>query len=510
MRSARLLAIGLDAADAPLLLGWAREGRLPVLGRLLRSGAEVRLRSRGDLFPESVWPTISTGRSLGSHGIYNWRVVRHGSYSLDWVRQADGEPIWQMLGRENLSSLLVDIPYAAPLEDDGVTELIGWGQRGSAIVASWPPDLMEEVRARHGRYPSWAHLHFHRRAVGQRRLLRTLLRMTGVRTRLVSELMRERPWNFCMVCYSEPHNAGHEFHRYRDPGAWGHERHRARGIEDGLLRVYQAVDAGVGDLIAAAGDPLDVLVFSGMGMRSCTSGERLLERVLVGLGYQVPATGRPDRVRPLGALRSALPWSIRHFLHLRLSQSAREALMARLWVGATDWSRTRAYAEAEPEAGLVHLNVRGRDPEGIVEPGPEYEALCDEVANELRSLRELESGEPAVVDVVRPGVEALPDLVVRFSQDRLLAAVRHPRLGVVREDVADTPYSKHTGEGFLVAAGPGIRPGATLEADLESLAPTILALMGVTVPDDFDGEPLSDLLQPRRSVDATRSPSDPS
>jgi predicted AlkP superfamily phosphohydrolase/phosphomutase len=183
--------------------------------------------------------------------------------------------------------------------------------------------------------------------------------------------------------------------------------------------------------------------------------------------------------------------------------------MARLWVGATDWSRTRAYAEAEPGVGFVHLNVCGRDPKGIVEPGPEYEALCDELESELRSLREVESGEPAVIEVLRPGVEALPDLVVRFSQERLLAAVRHPRLGIVREDVADAPYSEHTGEGFLVAAGPGIRPGATLEADLESLAPTMLALMGVTVPDDFDGEPLSDLLRPRRSVGAARSPNGP-
>ena len=109
---------------------------MPVLSKLPRSGAEVTLAARATCF-RSLWPTIFTGRSLGSHGIYNWRVVPHGGYSLDWVRQADGEPIWQMLGRENLSSLLADIPYTPPLEDDGVTELIGWG--GSAARPSWPP-----------------------------------------------------------------------------------------------------------------------------------------------------------------------------------------------------------------------------------------------------------------------------------------------------------------------------------------------------------------------------------
>jgi predicted AlkP superfamily phosphohydrolase/phosphomutase len=510
MSPPRLLAIGLDAADAPLALAWAREGRLPVLGRLLREGASVRLRTYGDLFPESLWPTIATGRSLASHGIYNWRVVPHGRYALDWVRAIDGEPIWQLLSRQGLASLLVDIPYASPLEDDRVTELIGWGQRGSAIVASWPPDLMERVRERYGRYPTWLHQHFHRRAAGQRRMLRNLVQGAGGRTRMVAELLRERPWSFAMVCYSEPHNAGHEFHRYLDPGAWGHKRRRARGMEDGLLRVYQAVDDGVGELIEAAGEPLDLLVFSGMGFRACTSGERLLQRVMVGLGYQVRAAEQPARMRPLAALRSALPWSVRHRLHLRLSQSARESLMDRLWVGATDWTRSRAYAEAEPGVGFIHLNVRGRDPEGLVAPGSEYDALCDEIEDELRSLREAESGEPAVVEVIRPGLDVLPDLVVRFSQERLLEGVRHPRLGVVHEKVADTPYSEHTGEGFLVASGRGIRPGATLDADLESLAPTMLSLMGAPLPDEMDGEPLSDLLQPRRAAGAARPPSGPS
>ena len=175
--------------------------------------------------------------------------------------------------------------------------------------------------------------------------------------------------------------------------------------------------------------------------------------------------------------------------------------MERLWLEATDWGSSRAYAEEEPAVGFVHLNVRGRDPAGIVEPGGAYAALCDEIAGELLSLREVESGAPVVVEVLHrdelvsgPNAEALPDLIVRFSQERLIAAVRHPVLGVVSEDLPDTPYSEHTAEGFLVAAGPGVHPGAALEADLEDLAPTMLALLDVPVPPEMDGEPLAGLL----------------
>jgi predicted AlkP superfamily phosphohydrolase/phosphomutase len=500
----RVLALGLDAADRALVLDWARQGRLPVMNGLLREGSAVRLRSNGDLFPESIWPTITTGRSLGSHGVYNWRVVPPRQYALRWVRDGGGVPVWRTLRQqgEDLRALLVDIPYTVPLEDDGVTELIGWGQRGSALETSWPPGLMEAVRRRHGRYPAWTHVHFHRGAVGQRRLLRTLIRMAAVRTRVIAELMDERPWTFCMACYPEPHDGGHELYRYLDRNGWGYDRRRARGMEDGLLRLYRAVDTEVGKVVTAAGDDVNVLVFSGMGTRTNTSGHLLVRQLLVGLGYEVPAASQSAPSGPLGVLRARVPWSIRHFLHLRLSQQAREALMERFWLQATDWSRTRAYAEEEPGVGLVHLNVRGRDPEGIVAPGSEYRALCDEIAAELHALREAESGTPAVTEVLHrdevvsgPRTEALPDLIVRFSQERLLGAVRHPRLGVIREQVRDAPYTEHSAEGFLLAAGPGIRQGAALEADLEDLAPTMLALMGVPVPAGIDGEPLGALLR---------------
>ncbi len=479
-----------------------------MLGGLLREGAAVRLRSPGDLFPESLWSTIATGRSLGSHGTYNWRIIPRGEYSLKWAPNGVGTPIWRVMREHggDDGAVLVDIPYTEPLEDDGVTELIGWGQRGSSLETSWPPALLEQVRRRHGRYPQWVHVHFHRRPVSQRRLLRTLEQMAAARTRLIAELMGERPWSLCMACYAEPHDGGHEFHRYLDGGGWGHGRRRANGLEDGLMRLYRAVDAGVGELITAVSQPVNVLVFSGMGMRPNTVGERLLPRILVGLGYQVPAAGQSATSRALGRLRGRLPWSIRHLLHLRLSQPAREAMMERLWLDATDWSRSRAYAAEEPGVGYVHLNVRGREPCGIVEPGGEYRALCEEIAAELYSLREVDSGERAVEEVVHrsdlvsgPEAESLPDLIVRFSQERLIAAVRHPRLGVVREDVRNMPYAEHSDEGFLVAAGPDIRPGAELEADVEDLAPTILSLLRVPIPAAADGKPMRELLTPKAS-----------
>jgi hypothetical protein len=52
-------------------------------------------------------------------------------------------------------------------------------------------------------------------------------------------------------------------------------------------------------------------------------------------------------------------------------------------------------------------------------------------------------------------------------------------------------------EGILIAAGPAFRAGALpRQADLLDIAPTVLHLLGVPVPDDMDGRVLTELLEP--------------
>jgi arylsulfatase A-like enzyme len=52
-------------------------------------------------------------------------------------------------------------------------------------------------------------------------------------------------------------------------------------------------------------------------------------------------------------------------------------------------------------------------------------------------------------------------------------------------------------EVILIAAGPAFRTGAAPhDAELLDIAPTVLHLLGVPVPDDLDGRVLTELLEP--------------
>ncbi len=58
----------------------------------------------------------------------------------------------------------------------------------------------------------------------------------------------------------------------------------------------------------------------------------------------------------------------------------------------------------------------------------------------------------------------------------------------------NTLFGNHRMEGVLLAHGRGIRRGAIAGASLMDLAPTVLHLLGMPVPDDMDGRVLLDLL----------------
>src|SRR5436305_11260256 len=58
-----------------------------------------------------------------------------------------------------------------------------------------------------------------------------------------------------------------------------------------------------------------------------------------------------------------------------------------------DWSDTRAYAMG---LGEMYINVKGRGSEGIVNPGPEYEALKAELKSGLVTRTDMEPRERPV------------------------------------------------------------------------------------------------------------------
>jgi hypothetical protein len=182
-------------------------------------------------------------------------------------------------------------------------------------------------------------------------------------------------------------------------------------------------------------------------------------------------------------------------------------------LNAIDWSATKAYcSEVLASPANIWINVKGRQPQGIVDPGGEYREVVDFLAERLAALKDPVTGLPLVRHVLRkdevyhgPYLDQAPDLMLAWWEGDGFSArtslPKHRDQPVVAEAAPVAERAEWSGthrlEGVLAVRGAGVKVGAQVTgARIIDLAPTILHMLGEPVPDDMDGRVLTDIFDP--------------
>ena len=516
-----LIAIGLDSADPHLLDTWARSGRLPNLARLREQAAYWPLRGPDLHLSEQAWTLVATGRAADRTGYWSRWKFDPGSYGLHDTGAYDyaEHPPFYALGT-GYRCAIFDVPQMRLRQDVDGIQVLAWGARSARTgTASDPPDLLPRLVARHGRHPALDRDHAsHWNPLAVARLEWALREGAARRAAICVDLLHREPWDLFFTAFGETHSAGHFlWHRSQD-----HPLRRTRGKAsvDPMLRVFQAVDRAVGDILAARPDA-NVVLFSPEGMEanavdlpSTVFLPELLYRFSCEPAVGLVGGGRSGSPPPPPSFPKALGWhrelyALRSDVH-PVRRRLRRWLPMELsgwWERASDpgpgpahpgsagelfhqpamwyrphWHRMRCFALPSISHGYVRINVRGRERDGMVPPD-EYGSLCDELGRHLRALRDARTGRPLVREVVRTrrsplegGSRPDADLVV-FYHPAPTDVVDSPRFG----RIGPVPFARtggHANRGFALLKAPGFEPGAGLpQGSLEDLAPTLLHLL---------------------------------
>jgi len=163
-----------------------------------------------------------------------------------------------------------------------------------------------------------------------------------------------------------------------------------------------------------------------------------------------------------------------------------------------DWSQTKAYAVG---LGQIYFNLKGREAQGIVSAGEEYRQLQDEIRAKLLPLDDPETGERIFADIYKRDdiyegeyIQMAPDLQVGFLDGYRVGW--QDTLGTIRRGVVENNNRKWSGDHCATATqiSHGVffcnRKIAAPEPHIMDLAPSILKLLEITVPSDYDGKPL--------------------
>jgi predicted AlkP superfamily phosphohydrolase/phosphomutase len=522
---ARLVMLGIDAANPALLERWAADGTLPNLAALIARGVVAHTEGVEGFFVGSTWPTMYTGTSPASHGVHYLLQLVPGTYRLHWVANAEfvrRQAFWTALSRAGRRVAVLDVPLTRMEHDLNGVQVVEWGGHDSLYgFRATPDDLASSLRARHGDHPLGGSCDRSNRTAEDYANFVGLLE-AGVQRKAAwtAELLARGGWDLFIQVFTESHCAGHQCWHLHDPHHPAHDAAFVAAYGDPLRRVYCAIDAAIGEVLAQAGEAR-VIVFTAHGMAHRYGAQFLLRDILVRLGVTVPdapagaGTDSGGRARRISRwVWHRLPESVRRSIQpLRRIGGRATSSAARTPSLRVDVERSRCFPVGNGLAvGGIRLNLAGREPNGVLEPGAVADEFCAQLSAELIDLVDDRTGRPLVRRVVRTSalyagdrIDALPDLLVEWDDATPLesAALGDPSRGRLRarsdtigvvEGVNDYARTgEHRPGGWMVAAGPGIAAGSLdRTVSLLDLAPTACAMLGVEI-DHVDGRPIPEL-----------------
>lgn len=142
----------------------------------------------------------------------------------------------------------------------------------------------------------------------------------------------------------------------------------------------------------------------------------------------------------------------------------------------------------------MRINLRGREGEGVVEPGAEFDELCERLSEDFLALVNVHSGTRVVSGVQRTdrhyrrsATDRLPDLLLHWNHDHPIETIWSPRFGVIHGTYEHWRTGDHRPGGLLLIRTPDLEHERELPPiRIEDLAPSIAARLGIELP-DVDG-----------------------
>jgi predicted AlkP superfamily phosphohydrolase/phosphomutase len=442
------MLLGLDCAEPSLVLERWRD-RLPTISGLMERGSYGRLTSVIPPITVPAWSCMMASRTPGDLGVYGFRNRSDHSYDGGFIATSaaiEAPRLWDLVTRAGGSSIVLGVPGTYPPRPLKGVMISCFLTPSLESRYTYPPALRDEIAEVVGEYVFDAKDF---RTDDKERLLGQIYEMTDRRFALAQHLLATRPWDLFALVEMGPDRMHHAFWKYMDPE---HRKHEPGSpFESAILDYHRHVDGLLAKLLEQVDEDTVVFVLSDHGAKRLDGGIRINE------------------------------WLRREGLLATLAEP--DGVSSLRDVGV-DWPRTTAWGEGGYYA-RVFLNVRGREPEGVVEPD-EYEAVRDDLARRIAAIPD-DAGRAISTAVYRPedlyeeshGVP--PDLIVVFGDLfwRSVGTVGGDEGIQTLENDTGPDDANHAQDGLYVVAGPGIEARGRTDAHLLDIAPTVLEVLGI-------------------------------
>ena len=521
-----MVVIGLDAATWTVIRPCMAEGKMPNLAKLMKAGVSGTLESILPPITPPAWTSFMTGKNPGKHGIFHFVETEYGGYAMKYANATSrrSPTVWKLLNNAGYSVGTMNIPFTYPPEPLNGFQISGMDTPSETSPFIHPPELREELVKHLGG------IQLDLRFLGamstderRNQVLAEMEQMDNQWTKAALYLLENHPQDVMMFVFMSIDTVQHYFWQHMDKGHFLHDLKLAPKFGDAVRKVYERLDAAAGQIIDLLPPETTLFVVSDHGGGPVVDRTIFLNRYLAQLGLLNYDEKTTSGIRRLGkkllrvsfsALRSTLTSRQKSRLAMLFPKIRQKSEMAYSSFTSIDWSRTKAYcSEVLASPPSIWINLKGVKPQGIVDPG-DYDALVAFIIEKLAELKDPRSGKPVINRVYRrneifhgPFSREGADLVLDWwSEDSLFSSqpsfpedTGKPALIIREHRPSETSEwgGTHRLNGILIGRGSGFKSGAEIaNARLIDIAPTLLHLLGVPVPEDMDGKVLASAFQP--------------
>jgi predicted AlkP superfamily phosphohydrolase/phosphomutase len=502
----KMVIIGIDGGSFNVIDPLVERGELPHLARLMRGGCSGDLRSTYPPITHVAWSTFATGKNPGKHGVFDFIEPPHRNdentpFYFTNFNAIKCATFWQILQKHGLKIGIVNLPMAYPPTPVNGFLITGIDTPSEEVIFTYPENLITELKEQ-GIYYRPDYVEFLRFKKGQAKyrnledVRQDYFEIEEERRKAVLWLMKEKEWDLLVVVLSLPDRVKHHFWPYHDCNGNQEKNPFRNVVEDS----YRKVDQIVGEMLDLLENDIPIMLMSDHGFGTFDklfhTNHWLWENGFLSL----------KKIHPFNFWKYFRLLKIKKttagiFTYLRLGFLAKRLPT---WLATTsftffmpfpngtperiDWENTQAYAGAHG----IYINLKDRTPRGIVQPGPEYEDICNKIIDRLQKAVDPETGENFVETLLKredafdgPFVKDAPDILISTKELKYLPSTNY----YFRKGFRKKKFGNHKMEGILILHGPQFKRDSRLNgAHIQDCMPTIFYTLGVPIPEDFDGQ----------------------
>lgn len=477
---AKTIVVGLDGANWPMIQPWIDEGILPYLKNLQENGLWGESVSCLPVITCPNWKCYSTGKNPGKLGVYRWdridtknrRFILYNAYSFK------SRDMWDYMNDAGLKTGIINMPTTYPpkpvkgfMISGGPDASGGELRQNRNMNYVYPPKLQHYLEGQYG-YKVHPEPMIDSRDASDA-VIDAILKLTELRFEVGKHLLKKEELDFLHITCFYSQALQHFF--------W-------RG--EPVRRVWEMIDNKIGEILNDNGN--NIIIMSDHG---CTkvetnffinvwlqqNGYLHLKNTIDNYLHKIGITRErvlhfSNRLKITSFLSKAVPQSLQRIVPWQ--EGMRKSRVFEKIV----WDKTKAVAST---LGPIYINLDSND--------PQYESIRNELIGKLESLKCPYSNLKIFEKVYRreeiysgPYVNLAPDLVALHTNGV------HVSDSIGKKDSFDRKGAWEADnilKGMVLFYGSDVRKGRlSEECSIMDLAPTILHMMGVPIPEDMDGK----------------------